>query len=71
MVARYKRLQLVVVGWNAKRKALGFFGHVTEQVSGLREGEAVEEIEHHRQIANQSTPTSRHNLQLRFQLQGR
>jgi hypothetical protein len=37
MLARYKRLQLVVVGWHAKRKALGFFGHVTEQVSGQSE----------------------------------
>ena len=37
MVARYKRLQLVVVGWSAKRKALGFFGHVTWQASGWRE----------------------------------
>jgi hypothetical protein len=41
MVERYKRLQLVVVGWNAKRKVIGFFGHVTEQVSGWSEGEAV------------------------------
>jgi hypothetical protein len=37
MLARYKRWQLGVVGWNAKRKALGFFGHVTEQVSGQNE----------------------------------
>jgi hypothetical protein len=36
-LARYKRLQLVVVGWNAERKALGFFGHVTGQVSGWRD----------------------------------
>jgi hypothetical protein len=34
MLARYKRWQLVVVGWNAKRKAIGYFGHVTEQASG-------------------------------------
>jgi hypothetical protein len=33
-VARYKRLQLVVIGWNAKRKDIGFFGHITEQASG-------------------------------------
>jgi hypothetical protein len=37
MAARYKRSQLVVVGWNAKRKVIGFFGHVTEQVSGQNE----------------------------------
>ena len=37
MVARYKRRQLVVVGWSAKRKAIGFFGHVTWQASGWRE----------------------------------
>jgi hypothetical protein len=37
MLARYKRWQLVVVGWSTKRKAIGFFGHVTEQASGLRE----------------------------------
>jgi hypothetical protein len=42
MVARYKRLQLVVVGWRAKRKVLGFFGHVTWQASGSRESEAGE-----------------------------
>jgi hypothetical protein len=40
MVARYKRWQLVVIGWRAKRKVIGFFGHVTEQASGWREGEA-------------------------------
>jgi hypothetical protein len=43
MLARHKRLQLGVVGWNAKRKAIGFFGHVTEQVSGQSKSEAVEE----------------------------
>jgi hypothetical protein len=37
MVARYKRLQLGVIEWRAKRKALGFFVHVTGQVSGCRE----------------------------------
>ena len=37
MVARYKRLQLVVVGWSAKRKAIGFFGHVAWQASGSHE----------------------------------
>jgi hypothetical protein len=37
IVARYKRRQLVVVGWNASRKVIGFFGHVTEQVSGQSE----------------------------------
>jgi hypothetical protein len=42
MVARYKKWQLVVVGWNARRKALGFFGHVTWQASGLREGSKAE-----------------------------
>jgi hypothetical protein len=40
MLARYKRWQLVVVGWHAKRKVISFFGHVTEQASGWREGEA-------------------------------
>jgi hypothetical protein len=34
MVARYKIQQLGVVGWNAKRKVIGFFGHVREQASG-------------------------------------
>jgi hypothetical protein len=29
VVARHKRCQLGMVGWNAKRKAIGFFGHVT------------------------------------------
>jgi hypothetical protein len=29
MVARHKSSRLGVSGWNAKRKALGFFGHVT------------------------------------------
>jgi hypothetical protein len=43
MMARYKRLQLVVIGWNAKRKVIGFFGHVTEQVSASSEGEAVKQ----------------------------
>jgi hypothetical protein len=36
-VERYKSWQLVVVGWNAKRKGLGFFGHVAWQASGLSE----------------------------------
>ncbi len=36
MVARYKRY-LGVSGWNPERKALGFFGHVTWQASGLLE----------------------------------
>jgi hypothetical protein len=40
MVARYKRLRLGVSGWNLKRKALGFFGHVTWQASGWCESEA-------------------------------
>jgi hypothetical protein len=40
MLARYKRWQLGVVGWHAKRKVIGFFGHVTEQVSGWSGGEA-------------------------------
>jgi hypothetical protein len=44
MVARYKRRQLVVVGWNPERKAIGFFGHVTWQASGWREGEAGERV---------------------------
>jgi hypothetical protein len=34
MLARYKSWQLVVVGQHAKRKALGFFGHVTWLASG-------------------------------------
>jgi hypothetical protein len=42
MMARYKRLQLGVVGWSAIRKALGFFGHIAWQVSGWRESEAGE-----------------------------
>jgi hypothetical protein len=33
-VARYKRWQLVVSGWNAIRKVVSFFGHVTRQASG-------------------------------------
>jgi hypothetical protein len=37
IVARYKRLLLGVVGWCATRKVIGFFGHVTQQVSGWRE----------------------------------
>jgi hypothetical protein len=41
IVARYKRSQLGVVAWSTKRKANGFFGHVTQQVNGLREGEAA------------------------------
>jgi hypothetical protein len=41
MLARYKRRQLGVVGWRAKRKVIGFFGHVTEQASGSRKSEAV------------------------------
>jgi hypothetical protein len=45
MLARYKRWQLGVVGWNAKRKAIGFFGHVTEQVSGQSESEATQKSE--------------------------
>jgi hypothetical protein len=28
-VARYKRSQLGVVEWSAKRKVIGFFGHIT------------------------------------------
>jgi hypothetical protein len=31
-----------VVGWHAQRKAVGFFGHVTWQASGLREGSKAE-----------------------------
>jgi hypothetical protein len=38
----YKRSQLGVVEWSAKRKVSGFFGHITWQVSGWRESEAVE-----------------------------
>jgi hypothetical protein len=45
MVARYKRLQLGVVGLNAKRKAIGFFGHVAWQASGWLESEAGKRIE--------------------------
>jgi hypothetical protein len=37
MVARYKRRQLGVSGWNPERKALGFFGHVAWQASGSLE----------------------------------
>jgi hypothetical protein len=37
MVARYKSLQLGVIGWIALRKARRFFGHVTEQASGWSE----------------------------------
>jgi hypothetical protein len=44
MLARYKRLQLVVVGWNAKRKVIVFFGHVTEQASGW--SQTVERLKH-------------------------
>lgn len=44
MVARYKGPQLGMSGWNPERKALGFFGHVTWQVSGWREGEAGERV---------------------------
>ena len=40
MVERCKRSQLGVVGLHAKRKVSGFFGHVTWQASGSREGEA-------------------------------
>ena len=52
MVARYKRRQLGVSGWNPERKALGFFGHVTWQASGWREGVAGERAE-----LNASTPS--------------
>jgi hypothetical protein len=40
MLARYKRWQLGASAWNAQRKACGFFGHVTQQASGWRAGEA-------------------------------
>ena len=39
---RYKRSQLGASGLNTQKKALGFFGHVTEQASGWLEGEAVD-----------------------------
>jgi hypothetical protein len=41
MVARYKKWQLGVSGWSARRKALGFFGHVTWQASGSHDGNRI------------------------------
>jgi hypothetical protein len=42
MLARYKRWQLGVVGWSARRKVIGFFGHFTGQASGSREISALQ-----------------------------
>jgi hypothetical protein len=41
---RHDQRSLKLAGTNCEKKVSGFFGHVTRQVSGAREGEAVEKL---------------------------
>jgi hypothetical protein len=55
---RYKRWQLGACGTERyTKKGLGFFGHVTEQVSGSRESEAVEE---HKNLSAATQDSTQH-----------